>query len=147
MPIFISYSHENKKFADRLARQLVAHNVNIWLDRWELSVGDSIISKIQEAVEGASALLVILSKASVASEWCKNEINAGLLQELEEKHVLVMPVLLEDCTIPVFVRGKLYADFRTSFDDGLRTILEGIAKVTNANLGRLRGLNFIRIGL
>ena len=38
MPIFISYSHENKEFVDKLARQLVAHNINIWLDRWELSV-------------------------------------------------------------------------------------------------------------
>ena len=139
MPIFISYSHENKEFVDKLARQLVAHNINIWLDRWELSIGDSILARIQEAVDGASALLVILSKASVGSEWCKNEINAGLLRELEEKQVLLMPVMLEECDVPVFVRGKLYADFRKSFDDGLRTILEGVAKVTNENLGRYKG--------
>lgn len=139
MPIFISYSHENKEFVDKLATQLVAHNVNIWLDRWELNIGDSLLTKIQEAVDGASALLVILSKASVASDWCTNEINAGLLRELEEKQVLVMPVMLEDCGAPVFVRGKLYADFRKSFDDGLRTILEGIAKVTNQNQGRYKG--------
>lgn len=147
MPIFISYSHENKEFVDKLAMQLVSHNINIWLDRWELSIGDSIIAKIQEAVDGASALLVILSKASVTSEWCKNEINAGVLRELEEKQVLVMPVMLEDCVVPVFVRGRLYADFRKSFDDGLRTILEGIAKVTNENLGRYKDLNIILIGL
>jgi len=93
MPIFISYSHENKAFVNKLAHQLVVRNVNIWLDRWELSIGDSLLAKIQEAVDGASALLVILSKASVASEWCKNEINAGLLRELEEKKVLLMPVI------------------------------------------------------
>ena len=142
MPIFISYSHENKDFADKLAMQLVSHNINIWLDRWELNIGDSIIAKIQEAVDGASAILVLLSKASVSSDWCRNEINAGLLRELEEKQVLVMPVLLEDCEIPVFVRGKLYADFRTNFDDGLSTILEGIAKVTNENLGRHKGPDY-----
>ena len=139
MPIFISYSHQDKNFVDKLAIQLVAHNINVWLDRWELQIGDSIIAKIQEAVEGASALLVILSPASVSSDWCKNEINAGLLRELEEKQVLVMPVMLQDCEVPVFVRGKIYADFRKSFDDGLQTILEGIAKVTNENLGRYRG--------
>jgi len=142
MPIFISYSHEDKEFVDQLAMQLVAHNVNIWLDRWELSIGDSILLKVQEAVDGASALLVILSKASVVSEWCKNEINAGLLRELEEKQVLVIPIMLEDCKAPVFVRGKLYADFRSSFDDGLRTVLEGIAKVTNENLGRYKGPDY-----
>ncbi|EJL9415157.1 toll/interleukin-1 receptor domain-containing protein [Vibrio cholerae] len=136
MPVFISYSHENKDFVDQLAIQLVQHNVNIWLDRWELSIGDSIIDKVQEAADGASALLVILSNASVASEWCKKELSAGLLRELEEKRVVIMPVLLEDCKIPLFARGKLYADFRTNFDDGLKTVLEGIAKVTNPFLSR-----------
>jgi hypothetical protein len=136
MPIFISYSHENKDFVDKLAFQLVANNVNVWLDRWELSIGDSILDKVQKAVDGARALLVILSRDSVKSEWCKNEINAGLLRELEEKQVLVMPVLIEECSIPIFVRGKLYADFCKNFDEGLRTILEGIAKITNENMGR-----------
>ncbi|WP_067587344.1 toll/interleukin-1 receptor domain-containing protein [Endozoicomonas ascidiicola] len=136
MPIFISYSHENKEFVDKLATQLVNRNVNIWLDRWELSLGDSIIDKVQDAVEGASALLIIMSKASIASEWCKKELTSGFLRELEEKRVVVMPVLLEDCNLPLFARGKLYADFRGDFDDGLRTVLEGIAKVTNPKLAR-----------
>ncbi|MBY7669057.1 toll/interleukin-1 receptor domain-containing protein [Vibrio anguillarum] len=46
MPIFISYSHENKDFVDKLAIQLVQNNVNVWMDRWELSIGDSIIDKV-----------------------------------------------------------------------------------------------------
>jgi hypothetical protein len=142
MPIFISYSHQNKEFVDGLAVQLVRRNINVWLDRWELSIGDSIIERVQKAVDGSSALLVVLSKASVASEWCNKEINAGFLRELEEKRVVVMPVLLEDCDIPIFARGKLYADFRTSFDDGLRVVVEGISKVTNPNLARTKGPDF-----
>ncbi len=118
--------------------QLVARNVNIWLDRWELNLGDSLIEKVQDAVDGASALLVILSKASTESEWCKKELSSGLLRELEEKRVVVMPVLLEDCDIPLFARGKLYADFRSNFDDGLRTVVGGIAKVTNPYLARAK---------
>jgi len=137
MPVFISYSHENKEFVDQLAMQLVQQNVHIWLDRWELNLGDSIIDKIQEAADGASALLVILSKTSVDSEWCKKELSVGLLRELEEKRVVVMPVLLEDCKIPLFVRGKLYADFRSNFDDGLKAVIDGIAKVTNPFLSRI----------
>lgn len=138
MPIFISYSHKNKEFVDKLAIQLVARNVNIWIDRWELSLGDSLIDKVQEAADGASALLVILSKESISSEWCKKELNSGLSRELEEKRVVVMPVLLEDCDIPIFVREKLHADFRSNFDDGLRTIIEGIAKITNPYLARAK---------
>jgi hypothetical protein len=138
MPIFISYSHENKDFVDKLAIQLVNQNISVWVDKWELSIGDSLIDKVQEAVDGASALLVILSKASVASKWCKKELSSGLLRELEENRVVVMPVVLEDCDIPLFTRGKLFADFRNNFDDGLRTIVEGIAKVTNPSLARIK---------
>jgi len=138
MPIFISYSHKDKSFVDKLAIQLVRRNVNVWLDRWELSVGDSLVDRVQEAVDGASALLVILSQASTASEWCKKELSAGLLRELEEKRVVVMPVMLEDCDVPVFARGKMFADFRTDFDVGLRAVVEGVARVTNPSLARFQ---------
>ncbi len=142
MPIFISYSHKDKKFVDKLAMQLVHRNVNVWLDRWELAVGDSIVNRVQEAVDGSSALLVILSKASTGSEWCRKELSAGLLRELEEKRVVVMPVMLEDCDVPVFARGKMFADFRMNFDDGLRSVVEGISKVTNSSMARAREPEF-----
>lgn len=131
MPIFISYSRADRDFVDRLAKQLLARHVSIWLDKWELHVGDSLITKIQEAITGASGLLIVLSKNSVKSEWCKKELNSGLIRELEEKRVVILPLLLEDCDIPIFLREKLYADFRSDFDEGLRTILEAVARVTN----------------
>ena len=137
MPVFISYSHTDKIFVENLAMQLVSHKASIWLDKWELNVGDLIVDKVQNAIQGASALVVVLSKASVESEWCKKELSGGLLKELEEKRVVVMPVLLEDCDMPLFVRSKVYADFRTNFDEGLKTLLEGIAKVTSDSLGRI----------
>ncbi len=51
-------------------------------DRWELNVGDSLIERIQSALTSAGAILVILSANSVASEWCKKELNVGLIREL-----------------------------------------------------------------
>ena len=137
MPIFISYSHQDSAFVERLAFQLVQKKINVWVDRWELNVGDSLITRIQDAITGASALLVVLSKASVNSAWVQKVVNSGLLRELEERRVIVLPVLIEDCEIPVFLREKVYADFRSSFDDGLRRILESVASVSNANTGRI----------
>lgn len=137
MPIFISYSHKDSQFADKLAHQLVQHDVRVWLDKWELHVGDSLISRIQQAITGASALLVILSRSSVSSPWCEKELNSGLLRELEERRVVVLPILLQDCQIPLFLREKLYADFRSDFDAGLQTVLESVAKISNMNTGRI----------
>ena len=102
-----------------------------------MSVGDSIIERVQSAIQEASALIVVLSNASVQSQWCKKELSAGLVRELEEKRVVVLPVLVEDCDIPMFLRDKLHADFRTSFQAGLKVTLEAIAKVTSDTMGRI----------
>lgn len=63
MPIFISYSHKDSEFVDVLARNLVHNRHHIWLDRWELNVGDSLLEKIQKALTGSSAVLITLSRA------------------------------------------------------------------------------------
>ncbi len=139
MPVFISYSHENEDFVNKLAAHLIKGKGNVWIDQWELHVGDSLIAKIQSAIQQASALIVVLSKASVASEWCKKELNAGLIRELEEKRVVVLPLLLEDCEVPLFLRDKMYADFRTNFDKGLSQVLEATARVISDTLGRAEG--------
>jgi len=138
MPIFISYSHADVAFVNILAAHLVKQNAHVWVDTWELNVGDSILGKVQQAIQESSALLVVLSKASVASEWCRKELSAGLMRELDEKRVIVLPVLLEDCEIPMFLREKMYADFRTSFESGLNVLVNAVARVTNADQGRIK---------
>lgn len=136
MTIFISYSHTDKEKVDLLAAHMVKKNASVWVDTWELNVGDSIIQRVQEAITESDALLVALSKASVASEWCKKELNSGLMRELDEKRVVVLPVLLEDCEIPLFLREKMYADLRDNFDAGIHAIMNAVAKVSNPNQNR-----------
>jgi TIR domain len=137
MPVFISYSHQDRDFVDKLAAQLVRNRVHLWLDRWELRVGDSLTSCIESAIGGASALLIVLSRAAVKSDWCRRELNAGLVRELEERRVVVLPVLIEDCQVPLFLRDKLYADFRSSPDHGLQAVLDSLTRFTNDSLGRI----------
>jgi hypothetical protein len=142
MPVFISYSHDDSEFVDKLALNLVQRNVYIWLDKWELSVGDSLLDKIQAAITEASALIIILSKSSVKSGWVRKELNAGLVRELDEKRVIVLPLLLEDCEIPMFLKEKMYADFRNDFDKGLQSVSEAIAKIISPGLGRFEQPEF-----
>jgi len=136
MAIFISYSHQDKAFVDRLAAELVRERKTVWVDRWELRPGDSLIQRVQEAVGEASALIVVLSKASVASEWCRKELAVALSRELTEKRVVVVPALLEDCDRPPFLIDKLYADFRADFAAGLSGVLEAVAGIGNTAGGR-----------
>lgn len=137
MTIFISYSHSDKDFVDRLTQELVHHRAHIWIDRWELGVGDSIIDRIQIALQNATAILVVLSRSSVESEWCKKEIAIGVAREIEEKRIVLLPILIENCNIPAFLKDKKYADFRGEFAEGLKEVLSAIEKTTNTDQGRV----------
>ncbi len=136
MSIVISYAHEDSNFVDYLAANLFKNRVPVWVDRWELKVGDSILRRIESAIQEADALIVILSKSSVESEWCKKELSSGLIRELEEKSVFVLPVILDDCDIPLFLKEKKYADFRKDKDQALRDVLEATARFTTDTLHR-----------
>ncbi|HEY8006040.1 MAG TPA: toll/interleukin-1 receptor domain-containing protein [Methylocella sp.] len=136
MPIFISYSQQDKVFVDNLARNLVTAKHNVWMDRWELSLGDSLTQRIEGALTKANAILVIVSKNSVESNWCKRELSAGLIRELEEQKTLVMPCVIDDCQIPLFLRDKLYADFRRDPDEAFSLVDSSLARVSNPLQGR-----------
>ena len=143
MALFICYSHADKEFVDKFATELVMNKARVWLDRWELNVGDSLIQRVQDAIGEADALLVVLSHASVNSEWCKRELSAATMRELNEKKVLVLPVVIDDCKIPLLLQEKLYADFRAGFESGLSQVLEAVAKVTSDTLGRINGKEYL----
>jgi TIR domain len=142
MPIFISYSRNDTAFVDTLVRNLVAARHHVWMDRWELGLGDSLTQRIQDALTASSAILVILSKNSVSSEWCKRELTAGLVRELEERKTIVMPCVIDDCDIPLFLRDKLYADFRANPDEAFGLVDRALSQVSNPMQGRSESPNF-----
>ncbi len=136
MSVFISYSTKDSEFITRLSAELVKKRIHVLLDKWEMQPGDSLIDKIQAALTDSSYLLVVLSNNSVDSEWCKKELNSGLMRELEEKKVVVIPILLDNCKIPLLLKEKVYADFRADFDSGFKSLLKPLSKLFSEHMGR-----------
>lgn len=87
-------------------------------------MGESLIGKIESGISGVTHLLVILSKSSVQSPWCREELRMALARQIGGKGIQVLPLLLEDCELPGFLQKKKYADFRDSqrFEVSLREI-------------------------
>lgn len=136
MSVFISYSTKDRKFVNELSAELIKNRINVWLDKWEMQPGDSLIDKIQDGLTDSSFLLVVLSENSVQSEWCKKELNSGLMREIKEKEVVVIPILLDDCEIPVFLQEKVYADFRDEFETGFQELIRPLSKLSSDKMGR-----------
>ncbi len=110
--IFISHSSKDKAFVRRVAVDLRRLGHSVWLDEWQIGLGDSIVSKLQHGIEVADFLILVLSAHSVASSWVEHEWQAKYWDEVKERRIRILPVLLNDCKIPYLLRGKKYADFR-----------------------------------
>jgi len=137
MTVFISYNRGDTEFVDRLSRALTIHHVPVWLDKWQLGLGDSITRNIQDAIDRASFVCIVLSNNALQSKWVEREITASLVKELDEDKVSILPLVIDDCKLPLFLRDKLYADFRKDFDAGLKMILNAVADKYNLFAGRV----------
>lgn len=113
--VFISYSHNDRAFVQKLAQDLRDKGRNkVWLDLWEIRIGDSIIGKIEEGINESDFLIVVLSKHSVISNWVISELRSALTIQLNQQNVKVLPVLIDDCQKPLFLNHIRHADFRPS---------------------------------
>jgi hypothetical protein len=120
--VFLCHSSVDKPFVRLLAHDLAERGIQVWLDEWELRVGDSLRERIEQAILQSGWLAVVISHASVGSAWVQREISAALTDELERRSVFVLPVILDDAPIPLFLRDKIYADFRKDYAIGFRAL-------------------------
>lgn len=131
MRVFLSHTSKDKPNVRHVASYLESKGYEVWLDEWEMTPGDSLITKISEGVEGADKLVVFLSPDSIKSSWVEKELNGGLIMEIAEEKGLgskfVIPVLFEACKVPFFLREKIYANFTDkSFLDACEELVAGI---------------------
>lgn len=124
--IFISHSSKDKEFVRNLAEDLNALGHTPWLDEHSIRVGDCIVSKVEEGVTAADYVVVALSPNSVNSGWVEREWKTKYWDEVSARRTYVLPVLLADCEIPIFLKTKKYADFRKNYAVGLAQLSTAI---------------------
>jgi TIR domain. len=110
--VFLSHSHSDKRFVRNLAKALREKGIGVWVDDAEIRVGESLIEKLRSAIDNVDYVVAVLSEASIKSEWVKRELDIAMNHEIESKRMKVLPLLKDDCDLPGFLKGKLYADFR-----------------------------------
>jgi uncharacterized protein YjbI with pentapeptide repeats len=72
---FISYSTRDQVFADRLHADLQNKGVRCWFAPHDMRIGDRILDAIDEAIRVRDKLLIIVSEASIVSDWVEDEVN------------------------------------------------------------------------
>lgn len=123
---FISHSTKDKPFVRRLAADLVASGVKVWIDEQNMLVGDSVPEKIAQGLAESDFFLIVVSENSVKSEWVKRELNNAIVHEIERRKVKVLPIKLDGAPMPDTIKDKVYADFSHSYEDGLEKLIRSI---------------------
>ncbi len=129
--LFLSYSRRDREFAERLAGdlkdRLQDRGIAVWSDWRETAVGDSLPRKIEEAISNSAWFGIILSPDSIASPWVRKELEMALTMEVEGRLTILAAALCEPSEIPLSLRGKVWADFTSSYEDGLEALLDRLA--------------------
>jgi hypothetical protein len=92
--VFISYSTSDQRFASRLYDDLRQAGVRCWFAPHDIRGGEKIHAQIDQAIRIYDRLLLILSDASMNSEWVKTEIANARQREIREKRQMLFPISL-----------------------------------------------------
>jgi hypothetical protein len=96
---FISYSGKDQVFADKLYADLQDNGVRSWFAPHDLSIGAKTWDAIDEAIRFRDKLLLILSKASIASKWVGDEVNKAYAEERSRGEIVLFPVRIDDAVM------------------------------------------------
>jgi hypothetical protein len=115
--IFISYNHHDQARATRLALELEQQrDIDVFIDHWDMSAGESLLDRIEKGIDESSFLIALLSPNSVESKWVRTELQYAFLREQHQQGMRIIPVVIEECKLPIHVAGRLHIDMRSASD-------------------------------
>ena len=123
--IFVSYSRKQMYFAESVTLHLQQAGFDVWFDLQKLGPGVDWSSSLKDGYTNCEKLVLIASKAAIASPYVQVEWEAALRSGRE-----VIVVLSEAVRLPESLRACAVYDARTHFDrtiDGLIAYLHGEA--------------------
>ncbi len=111
--IFISYSHKDKEFLNRLMVHLKplerTGEIEAWADT-KIKAGDDWENEIETALNAAKIAVLLVSADFLASDFIVNDELPPLLEGAKSKGTLILPVILKPCR---FTREKNLKGFQS----------------------------------
>ncbi len=118
--IFISYAREYEGFARKLATSLSTDGASVWLDVKDIPAGMNWSSAIQDGLDTADLMIVVITPESMASQNVEHE-----WQYFFDEKKPVIPILLVPVEKPHYqLRRSQYIDFhQEDYDTAYQKLL------------------------
>src|SRR5436305_8836533 len=117
--VFISHRKSDDKEAESLAKEIQAAGHTVWLDVWDIDLGDSIVDRINQGLEGSTYIVVCYSSSGVTSQWMGREWMSALARQLDGHKVKILPVLLTGGEPPAILADLKYANLVKDWPNGI----------------------------
>ena len=110
--VFLSHSAKDKDTVHGIAERLKQDGLQVWFDEWEIKVGDSIPSKIDQGLEASRVLVLCMSANAFTSDWAELESQTFRFRDPMNKERRFIPLRLDDAEIKVSLAHFAYVDWR-----------------------------------
>ena len=124
--VFISHRKSDDTQAEKLAAEIRNQGHQVWLDVWDINLGDSIVGKMNEGLTSADYLILCYSSIGVESEWISREWMPTLAKQLEGHNIKILPVVLSGGKPPAILADILYVDLTKDWSTGVTRLLQNI---------------------
>jgi hypothetical protein len=97
--IFVSYSHRDERWKDRVVKQLAVlatEGLEVWDDR-RIAAGADWEPEIAQAIAGCDVALLLISADFLTSRFILGQEVPPLLQRRQEAGIRVIPLILSPC--------------------------------------------------
>jgi ABC-type branched-subunit amino acid transport system substrate-binding protein len=97
--VFLSYSHEDKPWAEAFAKALRKKGLSLWLDEADLKIGDSVNEAVDAALRQSETVVLLLGPGSVERPSLFFELGAALA--MRKRIIPILSEGMERSKIPV----------------------------------------------
>lgn len=135
--VFICHASEDKAdVAEPLAVALERRGFRVWLDKFEIRIGDRILSRIDDGLHHSRFGAVIISQSFFGKQWSQMELNALAALEASAGRTKILPIWHKMTHAQVEEKSPLMAAVRAAnTKDGIEAIADEIAAVLRESRG------------
>ena len=123
---FISNNANDRQWARMLAQRLRKEGLRIF-DEDSIMLGEDIVRSIESGIRSSRHVILVLTPGAVSSEWVTLELSVSLYRDPRSAARTLIPVLRQDCEIPLTLQRLKYLDARSEdFEEQFRSLLRAI---------------------
>jgi hypothetical protein len=131
--VFLSYAHKDNHYRKQVQKALEKRGLSVWVDDRGIAPGESWQEAVQEAIDKACVVVVILSPDAKESRYVNRELNYA-----DNQKKRIFPILARGSAknaIPFIISGIQYVSIGKVSKDKFADVMDDLADAIRAHQG------------